>query len=182
MSLEKIREELRKFKSSLLELSMEKNIQEDELVRLVNSSADKESLLEVLILIYSNSKSDAQSVKSYQIKTLVEIVDKLEASIVSYNELFLLMDAKINNNFKDIYTRLDVIDDTIDYKLKTRFINTWYGKVIFGIGTALFVVFMFFYLYRLDPDGAKFTSDIFNNMFDKTINTSKDSGTQPGGK
>lgn len=181
MSLDILRQELREFKSNLLELSMDKNLQEDELVKLVNSSINKDNILEVLILMYSNSKSDIQSVKSYQVKTLIEIVDKLEASMVEYNSQIITLDNKFTSNIKDIFTRLDSIDETIDYRLKTKFINTWYGKVMFGIGTAIFIVICFFYLYRLDPEGAKFTSNIFNSLFDKTIEVGSGGSVSIGG-
>ena len=71
MSLNLLKQELRDFKSNLLEMSMEKNLHEDELIKLVDSSITKENITEILILIYSNSKSDLQSVKSYQVKTII---------------------------------------------------------------------------------------------------------------
>ena len=56
MSLTLLKQELRDFKSNLLEMSMEKNLHEDELIKLVDSSITKENITEILILIYSNSK------------------------------------------------------------------------------------------------------------------------------
>lgn len=181
MSLNLLKQELRDFKSNLLEMSMEKNLHEDELIKLVDSTISKENITEILILIYSNSKSDLQSVKSYQVKTIIEVIDKLEAFITEYQHALKAMDNKISANIKDLYVKINNIDETMKYKLKDKFLNTWYGKVIFGIGTAIFIVFMFFYLYRLDPEGARFTSTIFNSIVDKTIDASKPTNSTENG-
>lgn len=173
MGVNLLKQELRDFKSNLLEMSMEKNLHEDELIKLVDSSSNKDNIAEILILMYSNSKSDLQSVKSYQVKTIIEVIDKLEAFITEHQHILKDMENNMSTNIRDIYIRLNNIDDTIKYKLKDKFINTWYGKVTFGIGVSIFIVFMFFYLYRLDPEGAKFTGTIFNSILDKTIETSK---------
>lgn len=182
MSLDKLRQELREFKSSLLELSMDRSMQEDELIKLVNSTSSKDNLIEVLILMYSNSKSDVQSMKSFQIKTLIELVDKLEASIVSYNDQLLAINNKVDNHNKDINYRLDVIDETIDTKLKSSFFNTWYGRILFIVFIGIFILIVFFGLYRIDPDSAKFSSDVFGKLFDKTIDTSTAVTNPVGGK
>lgn len=173
MGVNLLKQELRDFKSNLLEMSMEKNLHEDELIKLVDSSSNKDNIAEILILMYSNSKSDLQSVKSYQVKTIIEVIDKLEAFITEHQHILKDMENNMSTNIRDIYIRLNNIDDTIKYKLKDKFINTWYGKVTFGIGVSIFIVFMFFYLYRLDPEGARFTGTIFNSILDKTIETSK---------
>lgn len=182
MGVNLLKQELRDFKSNLLEMSMEKNLHEDELIKLVDSSANKDNIAEILILMYSNSKSDLQSVKSYQVKTIIEVIDKLEAFITEHQHILKDMENDISCNIRDIYVRLNNIDDTIKYKLKDRFLNTWYGKVIFGVGTAVFIVFMFFYLYRLDPEGAKFTGTIFNSIFDKTMDVGNSVGGGNGDK
>lgn len=182
MSLDKLRQELREFKSNLLELSMNRSMQEDELIKLVNSTSSKDNLIEVLILMYSNSKSDIQSVKSFQIKTLIELVDKLEASIVSYNDQHMIINNKVDNHNKDINYRLDVIDETIDNTIKHRFTNTWYFRILFGVGIGVLIVIVFFGLYRIDPDGAKFSSDVFGKLFDKTVETSTSVTNPVGGK
>ena len=44
MSLNLLKQELRDFKSNLLEMSMEKNLHEDELIKLVDSSITKENI------------------------------------------------------------------------------------------------------------------------------------------
>ena len=54
--------------------------------------------------------------------------------------------------------------------------------MIFAIGTGIFIVFMFFYLYRLDPEGARFTSTIFNSIVGKTIDASKPTSGENGDK
>ena len=120
MSLNLLKQELRDFKSNLLEMSMEKNLHEDELIKLVDSSITKDNITEILILIYSNSKSDLQSVKSYQVKTIIEVIDKLEAFITEYQNALRAMDNKVSVNIKDLYVKINSIDETIKYKLKNK--------------------------------------------------------------
>lgn len=162
--MEQLKNELRDLKNSLFNLQSERSAEDIHKILEVKGLSDEAT--ETMVLLHSNIKADIQAIKLFQIKTLVMVVDKLEAITNEASNRLRNLRIETDKEINSLKNRLDKQGRELD-ELKTRgLFNNKMFKILFPIFlTMLFLVM----LHNFNPDATQWAGDWIKSMFGSSV-------------
>jgi len=144
--MDNIKDKLISLKDEFYNIQLDNN--DNDFIKLVKLKDVSDELYETLILIHSNYKAEIQSVKTNNYRMLTKLID---------TNIDLL------NRYKEIINELRPKNDN-----KISFITPKNIALILG-SVSLFIVSIWT-LFTINPDAAKFTSELLKTITNININ------------
>lgn len=141
-----LKTEIRDLKDQLFNLQADPNTQQ--LYKIVKLDVNDE-VKETLMLLYSDTEATVQSLKTFQTKTLLLVLDKLEESVTDNSINLNALASQRNEYIGKLEYKLSLIDREI-HDLKV--IKEVFVKRFFWILVCLLPLVVFWIMYLVAPD------------------------------
>lgn len=163
-----VKSEIRQMKDNLFELQRETPI--EQVHKLLQLDVDDKTK-ETLILLYSNTEATLQSVKTFQVKSLLSVMDKLEEAVNEYTIGIKNLDTTHQTEIRQLESKIAAIEKELKHiKDASFFAQKWLKWLIPTCG----IMLLLWGMYIVSPEASKWMVDSVHKLIPTFSSSAKE--------
>lgn len=163
-----VKSEIRQLKDNLFELQRETPV--EQVHKLLQLNVDDKTK-ETLILLYSNTEATLQSVKTFQVKSLLSVIDKLEEAVNEYTIAIKNLDTQHQTEIRQLESSIAAIEKDLKHIKDASFFAQKWVKYL---GAVCLVMVGLWGLYIINPEASKWMVDSIHKLIPTFSSSAKD--------